>query len=114
MPGLSGPPPLPVAWGDREAIEAVERVFCSLVSRTALDVPGVVALSRPRGGLLRRRPCEAVKVGLGQGEVTLSVSLAVGHEAAIPTLAAEVRRQVTRAVEQDTGYRVRALNLTIE
>jgi len=113
MPSTQGPPPLPIAREDTGAIEAVCRVFQDIVSRSALSVPGVAALSRPPG-LLRRRAGEAVQVVLGQGEVTLSVSLTVRHEAIIPDLVADLRRRATRAVEQGTGYRVRALNVTIE
>jgi len=114
MPSLPGPPPLPVAEGDTATLEAMGRMFQDIVGRAALSVPGVAALSRPHCGLLRRRPGEAVRVVVGPGEVSVSVLLTVRHEAIIPDLVADLRRRVTRAVEQSTGYRVRSLNVTIE
>jgi uncharacterized alkaline shock family protein YloU len=105
----------PVLQQQLGTLEVASRVFQDIVCRVAREVPGVADVCRTVPGFFRRaRPAEAVRVERGQGEVALSVRLTVRYDVCIPDMVAELRRRATAAIEAGTGYRVRAMNVTID
>lgn len=95
------------------SLEVSEDVFRRLFTQAITDVEGVAALSRPSSGLFGRGG-EAVRIERGQGEVAFSVTLNVHYDVNIPTLAANVRHGASETIEHITGYKVRAVSLTID
>ena len=96
-------------------LEVADRVFLDLVRRAVAEAPGVVVAGRGSPGLFRRGGGgEAVLVERGPGEVAFSVSLSVRYHTRIPAVVNELRQQIKSAVEESTGYRVRAVNVTVE
>ncbi len=95
-------------------LEVADQVFSDLVRKVTCDVAGVAGVGRS-GGLFRRGAAsEAVRVERGQGEVALAIGLSVRYDVRIPELVDELRRRVREAVEETTGYRVRAVSITVE
>jgi len=95
------------------ALEVAESVFRDLARKAASEVEGVVVGKRS-GGLFRRGSGPAVQVERGEGEVAFSISLTVRYDVRIPQLVEELRQKVKSTVESTTGYRVRAINVTVE
>jgi len=96
-------------------LEVADRVFLDLVRRAVAEAPGVVLSGRGAPGLFRRGSgAEAVLVERGQGEVAFSVCLSVRYHTRIPAVVNELRQQIKSVVEESTGYRVRAINVTVE
>ena len=95
------------------SLEVAEGVFRDLFTEAIGRVPGVAALNRPAAGLFGRSG-DAVTIERGGGEVAFSVALSVHYDVNIPDLAAELRQQVGSAIEEATGYKVRAVSVTID
>jgi len=115
MASKKPPAPPPVLEQERGSLEVADRVFRDLVTRVARDVGGIAVIGRVASGLFRRNaPADTVQVERGQGEVALSVSLTVRYDISIPRVVEELRRGVTSAVEEATGYKVRAINVAVE
>jgi len=90
-------------------------VFSELVRRELAAAPQVAGLAKRGAGLLRKAGgSEGVAVECGEGEVAIAASLTVRYEVCIPELVEDLRRRVRRAVEETTGYRVRAFHIAIE
>ncbi len=95
-------------------LEVADQVFRDLVRKVACDVAGVAGVGRS-GGLFRRGgAAEAVQVERAQGEVAFAISISVRYDVRIPELVEELRRRVKSAVEETTGYKVRAVSVTVE
>ena len=103
----------PVLEQELGTLEVGEGVFRRLFTDVITGVDGVASLSRPSSGLFGRGG-EAITVERGQGEVAFSVTLNVHYDVNIPTLAADVRHLAGEAVGHVTGYKVRAVSLTID
>jgi len=104
------PPVLQQALG---SLEVTEAVFHGLFAEAIDAMPGVASVSRMSGGLFHRSQ-DTLRVERGAGEVAFSVNLSVHYEVNIPKLAADLRRRARAAIEELTGYTVRAVNVTID
>jgi len=104
------PPVLQQALGSLEVSEAV---FHDLFAEVIDAMPGVASVSRTSGGLFHRSH-DSVRVERGAGEVAFSVNLSVHYDVNIPKLATELRGRARAAIEELTGYTVRAVNVTID
>jgi uncharacterized alkaline shock family protein YloU len=94
-------------------LEVAEGVFHDLFAEAIEAVPGVAAVSRTAGGLFHRSH-DSVRVERGGGEVAFSVNLSVTYDVNIPSLAGQLRERASEAIEELTGYRIRAVNITID
>jgi len=95
-------------------LEVAEQVFRGLAMQALSEVGGVAGVGRA-GGLFRRRSAEqALAVERGEGEVAFSIHLSVRYDVRIPDLVEKLRRRVRAAVEDATGYKVRAISVTVE
>jgi uncharacterized alkaline shock family protein YloU len=105
----------PVLQQELGTLEVHDGVFCSLAARAIAGVAGVAAVGRAASGLFRlgSRP-DVVHVERGQGEVAFSVHLTVRYEVCIPEMMVELRGALTEAIEPTTGYKVRAINATVD
>ena len=103
----------PVLQQELGTLEVAEPVFQDLFVEAVADLPGVASLRREPGGLFSRGG-QAVRVERGGGEVAFSVCLSVHYDVNIPKLAGELRERASAALEQVTGYKVRAVNVTID
>ncbi|HPD16298.1 MAG TPA: Asp23/Gls24 family envelope stress response protein [Planctomycetota bacterium] len=114
MPEDAGVAPSGVLRQDLGTLEVTEDVFRDLVRKVARDVPGVAGLGRPSGLFRRSSVADAVQVERGEGEVAFSIALTVCYDVRIPELVEELRARVKATVENITGYRVRAIHITVE
>jgi len=95
-------------------LEVADAVFRDLALKAVSDVGGVAGVGRS-GGLFRRRSAaDAVEVERAEGEVAFAIRLSVRYDVRIPEMVGELRERVKALVEETTGYRVRAVNLTVE
>jgi uncharacterized alkaline shock family protein YloU len=104
----------PVVQQELGTLEVEDRVFRDIFRRIVSQTPGIARLRRAPTGAFRRRSADAVRVERGQGEVAFSVSAVVRYDVAIPQMVAELREKVVQAVEESTGYHVRAVNVAID
>ncbi|HUT33375.1 MAG TPA: Asp23/Gls24 family envelope stress response protein [Planctomycetota bacterium] len=95
-------------------LEVADQVFRDLALKAASDVAGVASVGRSSGFFRRRSGAEAVQVERAEGEVAFSLHLSARYDARIPEMVDEVRRRVKALVEATTGYKVRAINITVE
>jgi len=107
------PQEAPVIAQELGTLEVAEAVFHDLFAEAIEAVPGVAGVSRTPGGIFHRSR-DTVRVERGAGEVAFSVNLSVTYDVNIPSLAGELRRLASDAIEELTGYRVRAVNITID
>ena len=94
-------------------LEVAEGVFHDLFAESIAAVPGVASVSRVSGGIFGRGG-DSVRIERGAGEVAFSIALSVHYEVNIPKLAGELRQRASGVVEELTGYKVRAVNVTID
>jgi len=96
-------------------LEIAPTVFSDLVRRELSATPEVAGLAKRPGGLFRRGGAgEDVAVECGEGELAIAAALTVRYDVRIPDLVDGLRRRVRAAIEEMTGYRVRAFHVTIE
>lgn len=114
MPEESEAAPSGVLRQSLGTLEVTEEVFRDLVRKVARDVPGVASVGRPSGLFRRTSAADAVQVERGEGEVAFSIGLTVCYDVRIPELVEELRGRVKSTVESITGYRVRAIHITVE
>ena len=96
-------------------LEIAPTVFADLVRRELAVTPEVAGLAKRPGGLFRRgMGGEDVAVECGEGELAIAAALTVRYDVRIPELVDRLRRRVRAAIEEMTGYRVRAFHVTIE
>ncbi len=84
-------------------VEGVVRVGGGGLMRTVTDRVESESASYARG----------IKVELGRQEVTLDMDLVVAYGYPIPTILEKVRRAVSSQILEQTGLRVKAINLKI-
>jgi len=114
MPEDAGVAPGGVLRQDLGTLEVAEEVFRDLVRKVARDVAGVASVGRPSGLFRRSSTVDAVQVERGEDEVAFSIGLTVRYDVRIPELVEELRGRVKATVESITGYRVRAIHITVE
>lgn len=110
--------PTPAAAGvvrqELGTLEVAEQVFRDLALKAIGEMEGVAGVGRPGGIFRRRSPAQALQVERGEGEVAFSIHLSVCYDVRIPELVDELRQRIREEVENATGYRVRAINVTVE
>jgi uncharacterized alkaline shock family protein YloU len=100
------------------SVKVANEVIAHIASLTACQVQGVAGMY-PAGARDGRRilsPASAhkgVKVDLSEDSLTVDLFLVVEHSAHVPTVAAEVQRQVRDAIDKMLGLEVREVNLFI-
>lgn len=106
----------PVIRQDLGKLEVAEDVFRDIFRQAIVGVPGVASVARGPSGIFGiGGGDDGIRIERGGGgEVAFSVSLTVRYDVNIPHLVAELRQRTTNAVEEATGYNVRAVNVTIE
>jgi uncharacterized alkaline shock family protein YloU len=107
------PDETPVLKQELGTLEVAEEVFHDLFAEAIANVPGVASVSRTSGGLFGRGG-DSVRVERGAGEVAFSVAVSVHYDVNIPQVAGQLREEASRIVEALTGYKVRAVNVTID
>lgn len=107
------PDEAPVLEQELGTLEVAEGVFHDLFAEAIANVPGVASVSRTSGGLFGRGG-DSVRVERGAGEVAFSVAVSVHYDVNIPRVAGQLRDEASRVVEALTGYKVRAVNVTID
>lgn len=96
-------------------LEVLDGVFCAIAERAVSQVSGVAMVGRSGTGLfgLGSR-AEAVEVERGAGEVALSLHITVRYDCCIPEMMGQLRERLTEAIETTTGYKVRAIHVTVD
>jgi len=106
----------PVVRQNLGKLEVAEGVFRDIFRQAIADVAGVASVVRGPSGIFGIGGAEdGVRVERGGGgEVAFSVALTVHYEVSVPDMVTELRQRATAAIEEATGYKVRAINVTIE
>ncbi|MFW6108703.1 MAG: Asp23/Gls24 family envelope stress response protein [bacterium] len=107
------PDEAPVLEQELGTLEVSEEVFHDLFAEAVAHVRGVASVSRGAGGLFGRSG-DSVRVERGAAEVAFSVTVSVHYDVNIPDVAGQLRDEASRVVEALTGYKVRAVNVTID
>jgi len=111
----ASPEPAAVVQQELGTLEVADQVFCDLVRRVVGETEGVAATRRVSSGFFRRSSAaEKVQLERGEGEVAVSLTLSARYEVRIPEAVEGLRRRVRSAIEEMTGYSVRAINVTID
>lgn len=96
-------------------VEIVPEVFREIVSRELAGIPEVAGLAKRPSGLFRRSGAgEGLSLECGEGELAIAAALSVRYDVRIPQMVEGLRRKVRSAVEEMTGYKVRAFQIRIE
>jgi uncharacterized alkaline shock family protein YloU len=106
--------------GDRPlgSVKVANEVIAHIASLTATQVQGIVGMypARSRDGhrlLPANTSYKGVRVDMGQDSLNLELFVIVDHSAHVPTVAAEVQRQVADAVDKMLGLEVRQVNVFV-
>jgi uncharacterized alkaline shock family protein YloU len=100
------------------SVKVANEVIAHIASMTASQVQGVAGMypAKARDGH-RVLPVgslhKGVRVDMGSDALNLELFLVVDHSAHVPTVAAEVQRQVADAIEQMLGLEVRQVNVFV-
>ena len=100
------------------SVKVANEVIAHIASLTASQVQGIVGMypARAREGhrvLPARSSHKGVKVDLGNDALNLELFVIVDHSAHVPTVAAEVQRQVADAIDKMLGLEVRQVNVFV-
>jgi uncharacterized alkaline shock family protein YloU len=106
--------------GDRSlgSVKVANEVIAHIASLTASQVQGVAGMyqARARDGHRVLPPgtsYKGVRVDMGNDSLNLELFLVVDHSAHVPTVAAEVQRQVADAIDKMLGLEVRQVNVFV-
>lgn len=93
-------------------------VLVTIVQKTALSVPGVARLSENVPGVQRllglHTTAEGVQVSIAENQVKVDVYLVARRGFELLEMGRKLQRDVTRAIEDIVGMRVREVNVHIE
>ena len=93
-------------------------VLLTMIRLAALQCPGVVQMGNTPGGVnrwLRRTPSErGVQVLLEDQTVTVDLYIIADADSNLKDLSFDVQKYVARAVDENVGMRVGAVNIHIE
>jgi uncharacterized alkaline shock family protein YloU len=100
------------------SVKVANEVIAHIASLTASQVQGVTGMyqARARDGhrvLPASSSYKGVRVDLGNEALNLELFLVVDHSAHVPTVAAEVQRQVADAIDKMLGLEVRQVNIFV-
>jgi uncharacterized alkaline shock family protein YloU len=100
------------------SVKVANEVIAHIASMTASQVQGVAGMypAKARDGhrvLPLASLHKGVRVDMGNDALNLELFLVVDHSAHVPTVAAEVQRQVADAIEQMLGLEVRQVNVFV-
>jgi uncharacterized alkaline shock family protein YloU len=96
-----------------------DEVIEKIVYSEALGIEGIVRVGgmphKDAFNLFRkgRRP-RGIIVEIGEDEVAVDMAISVKYNVNIPTLAEEIRKRITQAVNKITGYEVRAIKISVD
>jgi len=105
--------------GEGGLVKITTEAIASIAAVATCEVKGVAELAVDLGDgmakfLGRKNLSPGVKVALAEKEVQLTINLILDYGADISEVAAEVQRNVGRAVEQMTSLIVREVNVNIK
>jgi uncharacterized alkaline shock family protein YloU len=93
-------------------------VLVTIVQKTALSVSGVARLSENVPGVQRllglHTTAEGVQVSIAENQVSVDVYLVARRGFELLEMGRKLQRDVTRAIEDIVGMRVREVNVHIE
>jgi uncharacterized alkaline shock family protein YloU len=100
------------------SVKVANEVIAHIASLTACQVQGIVGMypARARDGhrlLPVTTSYKGVRVDMGNEALQLELFLVVDSSAHVPTVAAEVQRQVADAIDKMLGLEVRQVNVFI-
>ena len=100
------------------SVKVANEVIAHIASLTASQVQGIVGMypARARDGhrmLPSSNSYKGVRVDMGNEALNLELFVVVEHSAHVPTVAAEVQRQVRDSIDKMLGLEVREVNLFI-
>ena len=100
------------------SVKVANEVIANIASLTACQVQGIVGMyqAKARDGhrvLPAGSSHKGVKVDLGNDALNLELFVIVDHSAHVPTVAAEVQRQVADAIDKMLGLEVRQVNVFV-
>ncbi len=100
------------------SVKVANEVIAHIASLTASQVQGIVGMypARARDGhrvLPASNSYKGVRVDMGNDVLNLELFVVVEHSADVPTVAAEVQRQVADAIDKMLGLEVRQVNVFV-
>ncbi|HEY8677663.1 MAG TPA: Asp23/Gls24 family envelope stress response protein [Candidatus Dormibacteraeota bacterium] len=100
------------------SVKVANEVIAHIASLTATQVQGIVGMypAKARDGhrlLPVSSSYKGVRVDMGEDALQLELFLVVDHAAHVPTVAAEVQRQVVTAIDKMLGLEVRQVNVFV-
>lgn len=100
------------------SVKVANEVIAHIASLTATQVQGIVGMypAKARDGhrlLPVSSSYKGVRVDMGDDALQLELFLVVDHAAHVPTVAAEVQRQVVNAIDKMLGLEVRQVNVFV-
>jgi uncharacterized alkaline shock family protein YloU len=100
------------------SVKVANEVIAHIASLTAVQVQGVAGMyparSRDSSRLLNTGTAhKGVRVDMSNETLTLDLFLVVDSSARVPTVAAEVQRQVVDAIDKMLGLEVRQVNIFV-
>lgn len=100
------------------SVKVANEVIAHIASLTAVQVQGVAGMyparSRDSSRLLNTGTAhKGVRVDMSNETLTLDLFLVVESSARVPTVAAEVQRQVVDAIDKMLGLEVRQVNIFV-
>lgn len=104
--------------GELGDINISEEVLAMIAAAAALEVEGVSALGSGVGGDMsaaaaKKGLTRAVHMSVEEEQVTVEIALLVAYGYAVPTVARAVQDAVISAVENTSGLRVAAVNVSV-
>jgi uncharacterized alkaline shock family protein YloU len=100
------------------SVKVANEVIAHIASLTAGQVQGIVGMypARSHDGhrlLPANSSYKGVRVDMGNESLNLELFVIVDHSAHVPTVAAEVQRQVADAIDKMLGLEVRQVNVFV-
>ena len=100
------------------SVKVANEVIAHIASLTASQVQGIVGMYQAKARDGRRAlPAsgshKGVRVDMGNDSLNLELFVIVDHSAHVPTVAAEVQRQVADAIDKMLGLEVRQVNVFV-
>jgi uncharacterized alkaline shock family protein YloU len=100
------------------SVKVANEVIAHIASLTASQVQGIVGMYQAKARDGRRAlpasgSYKGVRVDMGNDSLNLELFVIVDHSAHVPTVAAEVQRQVADAIDKMLGLEVREVNVFV-
>jgi uncharacterized alkaline shock family protein YloU len=100
------------------SVKVANEVIAHIASLTACQVQGIAGMypARSRDGhrvLPANTSYKGVRVEMGNDVLNLELFVVVDHSAHVPTVAAEVQRQVAEQIDKMLGLEVRQVNVFV-